>query len=145
MKQQPVILKLVSGEEIMAMYIKSKLFTVEIKNPVELVSDGDIMNPKSKLMKFSLYGNWDHMSIKKSAIAAIIIPVPEMKEYYPLITTWITNHLNVELSADLQRDINMLNGFMDLDTGEIAKSPESKEALYTHILETCHFPEGPIH
>ncbi len=145
MKQQPVILKLVSGEEIIAMYIKSKLFTVDIKNPVELVSDGDILNPKSKLMKFSLYGNWDLMNIKKSSIVATIIPTPEMQEYYVLISKWIANHMNEDLSADLQRDINMLNGFMDLNTGEIAKSPESKEALYTHILETCHFPEGPIH
>lgn len=145
MKQQPVILKLVSGEEIIAMYIKSKLFTVDIKNPVELVSDGDIMNPKSKLMKFSLYGDWERMSIKKSSIVAMITPTEEMQEYYTLIAKWIANHLNVELSADLQRDINMLNGFMDLNTGEIAKSPESKEALYKHILETCHFPEGPVH
>lgn len=145
MKQQPIILKLVSGEEIIAMYIKSKLFTVGIKKPVELVSDGDILNPKSKLMKFSLYGDWENMSIKKSSIAAMITPTAEMVQYYSLIVTWIETHMNPELAADLQRDINMLNGFMDLNTGEIAKSPESKEALYRHILETCHFPEGPIH
>ena len=145
MKPRPVILKLVTGEEIIAMYIKWKLFTVDIKNPVELVADGDIMNPKSKLMKFSLYGNWDRVTIQKSAIAAIIEPTPEMVEYYALISVWIGKHMNTELSADLMRDINMLNGFMDINTGEIASSPESKQEIYRHILETCHFPEGPIH
>lgn len=145
MKPRPVILKLVSGEEIIAVYIKWKLFTLDIKNAVELVADGDIMNPKSKLMKFSLYGNWDHMSIRKSAIAAVIEPTPEMVEYYALIALWISNNMNPDLSADLMRDINMLNGFMDINTGEIAASPESKQEIYRHILETCHFPEGPIH
>lgn len=145
MKPRPVILKLVTGEEIIAVYIKWKLFTLDIKNPIELVSDGDIMNPKSKLMKFSLYGNWDRMSVRKSAIAAMIEPTPEMLEYYKLISMWVSNNMNPDLSADLLRDINMLNGFMDINTGEIAASPESKQEIYKHILETCHFPEGPIH
>lgn len=145
MKPRPVILKLVTGEEIIAVYIKWKLFTLDIKNPIELVSDGDIMNPKSKLMKFSLYGNWDRMSIRKSAIAAMIEPTPEMIEYYALISLWVANNMNPDLSADLLRDINMLNGFMDINTGEIAATPESKQEIYRHILETCHFPEGPIH
>lgn len=145
MKQRPVILKLVTGEEIIAMYIKWKLFTLEFKNTIELVSDGDIMNPKSKLMKFSLYGNWDSLNIKKTAIAAIIEPTVEMVEYYALISHWVTTQMNPELSADLSRDIGMLSGFLDLDSDKIVASPKSKEAIYMHILETYEFPEGPIH
>lgn len=140
------IFKLINGEEIIAMYIKSKLFTVVIDTPVAVNSTGSLVDPRVTLDKFSMYGQ-DRMELRRSAIVSIIEPVPEMVEYYKAVADWVRRVIDPNTHSQLETERKQITDFTDaseVPEGAKAKTPEeilasmtaeTKSQIFTHLLE----------
>ena len=149
------IFKLITGEEIIAMYIKSKLFTVVIDTPVTIQSMGSLPEPKANLEQYTLYGSRT-LELKRSSIVSIVEPIPEMRDFYTAVVDWINNVICREVASSLEAERKQMVEFVaasDVAEGESPKSSdevfktmseETKAQIFTKVLESWdHTGEVP--
>lgn len=125
------------------MYIKSNLFTVDIKEPIELMSDGTLSNPSLSMQKFSVHGQWGIVRIKKSAIVAQLTPTDKMADYYRAIARWIGSHFNPQIDEIVGNSLDSITGLMGA-VEEIISEDDMKQRIYARVLLELPVPEGPL-
>lgn len=130
-----VHLKLNTGQEILGVYIKRGLCTIEIQKPISITSLGNLFDPKLTVSKFTLLGDWDRVKIHKSSIVAELEPIPELIRYYDLLIMWIDQVMNPNIIEELTADTDQLSSVISSDMD----SPEAKQRFYARFLEGLQF------
>lgn len=143
------IFKLITGDEVLAMYIKSGLFTITVEDPIYIQSMGTLVDAKVAMDKFSVYGT-GLVKIKKSAILSTVEASVEIQDYFLRVREWMNSTYTDETLSELRAETQQLDEILAVDASarhnpeEIIKnlSPETKDRIYTHILENFEPPKG---
>lgn len=139
-RNEVVILKLTSGDEIIAMYIKSGWDTITVSRPLRIHTSNDMMSPGVKLSKYAFFGQWEDVRIRKSQVVSTTKPIETMTRYFHLICRWIMDDLNPRTVSELEVDANQLEEIVAENDTPPGQQP-NREILYTKILESLEFPE----
>ncbi len=120
------------------MYLNSDHDTVEVMEPLSIISTGSLMRPKILFNRFSPFARWDEpVHITQSHVVSIQKPTYELKQFYRKLRKFVKHVFNEQLADELEKDTEDLTKFFSKDT-------VSQDAIYAHFLGQLPFPKGPL-
>lgn len=129
-----VVMKLVTGEEIIGKYLHQTETSAHLDNPLVVKYRYGVMGPPTvTLARFSVFATEKQADIKKSNIVAEFEPVPLLIEYYLKMVEYLDLIYGESMVEDLEAGIKALEESIEKKKSKHIFTDEEMEALFDNI------------
>jgi len=129
-----VVMKLVTGEEIIGKYLHQSETSAHLDNPLVVkYRYGSIGPPSVTLARFSVFATEKQVEIKKNNIVAEFEPVPLLIEYYLKMVEYLDMIYGESMVEDLEAGIKALEESIEKKKSNHIFTDEEMEALFDKI------------
>lgn len=129
-----VVMKLVTGEEIIGKYIHQSETSAHLDNALVVKYRYGVIGPPSvTLARFSVFATEKQTEIKKCNIVAEFEPVPLLVEYYVKMVEYLDMIYSESMITDLEAGIKALDESMEKKKSKHIFTDEEMEALFDNI------------
>lgn len=129
-----VVMKLVTGEEIIGKYLHQTETSAHLDNPLVVKYRYGVLGPPTvTLARFSVFATEKQADIKKSNIVAEFEPVPLLIEYYLKMVEYLDLIYGESMVEDLEAGIKALEESIEKKKSKHIFTDEEMEALFDNI------------
>ena len=129
-----VVMKLVTGEEIIGKYLHQTETSAHLDNPLVVKYRYGVLGPPTvTLARFSVFATEKQADIKKSNIVAEFEPVPLLIEYYLKMVEYLDLIYGESMVEDLEAGIKALEESIEKKNSKHIFTDEEMEALFDNI------------